>query len=327
MIVSRIWKDNKLILGPMAGITDHAFRQICREEGCGLVYSEMINARGLLELSEDELKDIGYFLSKDKPISVQVFGSDPDVISKAGKIAQDYFKADIVDFNMGCPARKILKNKEGGWLMRDPSLAFNITESLVKNLQVPVTIKIRKGWEDCLTALEISKKAEEVGVQAIAVHGRLVEQGFSGEADWDIIKQIGEEVEIPVLGNGDVFTPELSQKMLDYCNCSAVMIARGAMGNPWIFSRAQSLIEKGIKVPSPTLEERMEKALRHLDLLIEHKGENRGIKEMRKHAHWYVKAIKGAVAIRSKINKASSREEFVSLFDEILSRQSINIEG
>ena len=323
MIVSGFWKDNKLILGPMAGITDHAFRQICREEGCGLVYSEMINARGLLELSEDELKDTGYFLSKDKPISVQVFGSDPDVISKAGKIAQDYFKADIVDFNMGCPARKILKNKEGGWLMRAPSLAVNIMESLVQTLKVPVTIKIRKGWEDCLTALEISKKAEEVGVQAVAVHGRLVEQGFSGEADWDIIRQIGEEVGIPVLGNGDVFTPELSQKMLDYCNCSAAMIARGAMGNPWIFSRAQNLIEKGIKVPSPTLEERMEKALRHLDLLIEHKGENRGVKEMRKHAHWYVKAIKGAVAIRSKINKASSREEFVSLFDEILNRQSI----
>lgn len=305
----------------MASITDHAFRQLCREEECGLVFSEMISAKAMLEYSKEKLDKLAYFIKQDKPIAVQLFGSDRHIMGRAAEVAENYLQADIIDINMGCPARKILKNKEGGWLLRDTNHAALVMEELVHRVKVPVTIKIRKGWEDCQTALEIACLAEEKGIKAVTIHGRTVEQAFSGQADWEIIKKIKEKVNITVIGNGDVFTPDDAKQMFDYCGCDGVMIARGALGNPWIFRRAFSLIEHGVIIPPPSFEEKMEKALHHLDLLITFKGEMRATKEMRKHAHWYVKYARGASAIRKEINKATTRQDFIRIFNKILDLQ------
>jgi len=313
--------NNKLILAPMASITDHSFRQVCREEGCGLVFSEMISARAMLEYPPEKLDKLAFLIRQDKPIAVQLFGSDRQVMGRAAEVAESYLQADIIDINMGCPARKILKNKEGGWLLRDINHAALIMEELVQRVNIPVSIKIRKGWEDCQTALEISRLAEEKGIKAVTIHGRTVEQGFSGQADWEIIKKIKEKINITVIGNGDVFTPYDAKRMLDYCGCDGVMIARGALGNPWIFPRTLSLLEYGIATPPPSFEEKMEKALHHLELLLTFKGEARATKEMRKHAHWYVKYAKGANAIRKEINKATTRQDFIEIFNKILAGQ------
>ena len=205
--------------------------------------------------------------------------------------------------------------------MRSPALAKEIMDALLEQVNVPVSIKVRKGWDDCLNAVKISCLAEEAGVQMITVHGRTVDQGFSGKADWDIIREIKNQVAIPVVGNGDIFAPEDALQMLDYCNCDGVMVGRGAMGNPWIFRRTKKLLESGYLEPPPSLKERIDKAARHLDYLILDKGEVRGVKEMRKHTHWYVKSVPGAVTIRNRVNKASTKQDFLLLFEEIKAQQ------
>lgn len=310
--------SNNIILAPMAGVTDHPFRRICREEGCGLVFSEMISARGTLDLSREKLLKLACSLRRDKPIAVQFFGSDPQVVSEAAKIAQDIFEADIIDINMGCPARKILKNKEGAWLMREPYKAAKILEAVVSKVAVPVTVKIRKGWDDYLSAHELAKLAVNAGVKAVSVHGRTVEQGFSGNADWDIVGDLKKELEIAVIGSGDIREPEDVKKMLDYCGCDGVMVGRGALGNPWIFRRAREWIKKGEMLPAPASSERVGKALHHLNYLIEDKGEIRGCKEMRKHAHWYIKHTRGASSIKADINKAKSKKDYEFIFKKLL---------
>lgn len=310
------------MLAPMAGITDHPFRRICREEGCGLVFSEMLSARGLLDYPRAKLSELALSLKKDKPIAVQFFGSDPEVVSGAAKIAEELFHADIVDINMGCPARKIIKNREGAWLLREPDKAARIMEAVVKKVSIPVTVKIRKGWEDCLTAAEIARLAVNAGVKAVTIHGRTVEQGFSGKADRDIIGEIKEETGITVIGSGDVWNPADIKEMLDRSGCDGVMVGRGALGNPWIFSSAADFIVRGTVRPAPTLEERVKKASRHLDYLIEDKGETRGCKEMRKHAHWYIKYITGTAALKNDINKALSRKDYENVFAKLLSAQA-----
>lgn len=318
MIIGNYCSDNNLVLAPMAGITDHAFRQICREEGCGLVFSEMISAAGLLHLPRPMLDESASFFSADKPIAIQLFGRSPDLLGRAAKIAEDTLHADIIDINMGCPAKKILKNREGGWLLRDPLKAARIMEAVVKKVSVPVTIKIRKGWDDdCCTAHEISRLARECGIKAISIHGRTVEQGFRGQSDWDIIREIKEKAGITVIGSGDVFTPEDVKNMFDHCGCDGVMIGRGALGNPWIFARAFNLLRRGVTLPAPSLENRLEKALHHLKILIGYKGENRGAIEMRKHAHYYIKYVKNAVRFKSEINKASTQADYEHIFKQL----------
>ncbi len=310
--------SNNLILAPMAGISDHSFRQICREEGCGLVFSEMISARGILGYSKEKLNELAFFLKQDKPIAVQLFGSDSEIVSNVAKIAEDIFQADIVDINMGCPARKIIKNKEGAWLLREPDKAARIMEAVVRKVSIPVTVKIRKGWDDCINALEISRLAEEVGVKAVIIHGRTVEQGFSGRSDWDIISEVKDTAGIAVIGSGDIWEPEDIKRMFNECGCDGVMVGRGALGNPWIFSRTRKFMEKGIVPPGPTAKERVKKALRHLELLIIDKGENRGCKEMRKHAHWYIKFSRGAGILKSDINEAATKKDYEYIFEKLI---------
>ncbi len=322
LIIGNYLSDNKLLLAPMAGITDHAFRRICREEGCGLVFSEMISAAGLLHLPRPELdRNVPLFVA-DKPIAIQLFGRSPELIARAAKMAEDIFHADIIDINMGCPAKKILKNGEGGWLLKDPRKAARIMEAVVKKVAIPVTIKIRKGWdENSCTAPEIARLARECGIKAVSIHGRTVEQGFGGQSDWDIIREIKEKVDITVIGSGDVMSPEDVKKMLDHCRCDGIMIARGALGNPWIFARALELLSRGVTPPAPTLETRLSKALRHLELLIGYKGEGRAAIEMRKHAHYYIKYVKNAVRFKGEINKATTRADYEHIFEQLLGCQ------
>ncbi len=314
MKIGEFYIDNKMILAPMAGISDHSFRHICRREGCGLVFSEMISAKGLMGYKKQEVQELACNLKKDKPIAIQFFGSDPQVMAEAAKIAETVFFADIVDINMACPAKKILRNKEGAWLMRQPALAAEIMETVVKAVSIPVTVKIRKGWEDFINAVDFSLMARDVGIKAVSVHGRTVEQGFSGKSDRTILKEIKSKIDIPVIGSGDVWEPHDIRDMLDNCRCDGVMVARGALGNPWIFSRTEKWMRTGIMPSPPTREEKVEKALTHLKLLIEEKGEFRGAKEMRKHAHWYLKYSHRAGRLKEMVNKALSENDYKIIF-------------
>ncbi len=309
--------DNNLILAPMAGISDHSFRNICRMEGCGLVFSEMISARGVLGYTAEQIQDMAANIKKDKPIAVQFFGSDPRVMAEAAVIAEKIFFADIVDINMACPAKKILRNKEGAWLMREPSKAAVILKTVVNSVDIPVTVKIRKGWEGEANAVEFSLMAENAGIKAVSIHGRTVEQGFSGRADRSIIKAIKNKLNIPVIGSGDVWEPQDIAEILDSCGSDGVMVARGALGNPWIFSRAREWLRSGNMPLPPSPEEKAERALLHLKLLIEEKGPFRGVKEMRKHAHWYLKYFHNAGYLKKHVNNAVSEKDYEDIFGHV----------
>jgi nifR3 family TIM-barrel protein len=322
LIIGNFVSGNRLLLAPMAGITDHAFRRICREEGCGLVFSEMISAAGLLHFPRARLDSNASLLMADKPIAIQLFGRSPELLGRAAEMAEEVFHADIIDINMGCPAKKILKNREGGWLLRDPHGAARIMEAVVKKVSIPVTIKIRKGWDDdSCTAPEIARLARECGIKAVSIHGRTVVQGFGGQSDWDIIKEIKEKVDITVIGSGDIVSPEDIKKMLDHCRCDGVMIGRGALGNPWIFARALDFLCSGVVPPAPSLEARLAKALYHLELITGYKGEDRAAIEMRKHAHYYIKNVKNAVRFKNEINKAATRADYELIFKQLLGCQ------
>ena len=296
----------------MAGVTDLPFRILCKEMGCGLVYSEMVSAKGILYDNKNttELLEID---PKERPVAVQLFGSDPEILGAMAKKIEQY-PIDIIDVNMGCPAPKIVKNGEGSCLMKTPELVGKIVKSLVESQSKPVTIKFRKGFDDDhINAVEIAKIAEANGASAVAVHGRTREQYYSGKADWDIIKQVKEAVNIPVIGNGDVFTPQDAKNLLEHTGCDAIMVGRGAQGNPWIFKRILHYLNTGELLPEPTAEERVEKALRHAQMLIDYKGEYIGVREMRKHMAWYMKGMPGAAELRGKLNYAENRAELESL--------------
>ncbi|MBQ3615901.1 MAG: tRNA dihydrouridine synthase DusB [Anaerotignum sp.] len=312
MKIGNLELENNVFLAPMAGVTDLPFRILCKEMGCGLVYSEMVSAKGILYDNKNttELLEID---PKERPVAVQLFGSDPEILGAMAKKIEQY-PIDIIDVNMGCPAPKIVKNGEGSCLMKTPELVGKIVKSLVESQSKPVTIKFRKGFDDDhVNAVEIAKIAEANGASAVAVHGRTREQYYSGKADWDIIKQVKAAVNIPVIGNGDVFTPQDAKNLLEHTGCDAIMVGRGAQGNPWIFKRILHYLQTGELLPEPTAEERVEKALRHAQMLIDYKGEYIGVREMRKHMAWYMKGMPGAAELRGKLNYAENRAELESL--------------
>ena len=297
-------------------MTDLPFRLLCREQGAGLLCMEMVSAKAiyynnrntesLLEIHPDE-----------QPVSLQLFGSDPAIMSEMAKRIEERPFA-ILDINMGCPVPKVVKNGEGSALMKNPKLVYEIVSAIVKAISKPVTVKIRKGFDDDhVNAVEIAKIIEEAGAAAVAVHGRTREQYYSGKADWDIIRQVKEAVSIPVIGNGDVTSPQNADELVKQTGCDGIMIARGAQGNPWIFSEMIHWEETGELPPRPDKGEVREMMLRHARLQLEYKGEFSGIREMRKHVAWYTKGLKGAARLREKVNAVESLEELENLLTSL----------
>lgn len=312
MKIGNVEIENNVFLAPMAGVTDKPFRIICKEMGCGLVYSEMVSAKGMFYESKNTHKLLESD-EKERPVAVQLFGSDPVIMAQMAKRLED-MPIDIIDVNMGCPAPKIVKNGEGSALMKTPELVGKIVKALVESQKKPVTIKFRKGFDDdCINATEIAQIAEANGASAVAVHGRTRQQYYSGKADWDIIKEVKKAVKIPVIGNGDVDSPQKAKELFEHTGCDAIMIGRGAQGNPWIFKRTIHYLKTGELLPEPTAAERAETALRHARMLIEYKGEYIGVREMRRHLSDYTKGLPGAAAIRGRINCAESYEEIEEL--------------
>ncbi len=305
-----------IALGPMAGVTDLPFRSLCKEQGCDLLYTEMVSAKAILYKNKNT--DILLNLDeREHPIGVQLFGSDPDIMADIGaQVAEG--ECDFIDINMGCPVPKIVNNHEGSYLMTQPKLVEEILTKMCKAIDKPVTIKIRKGFRDGeAQAVEIAKIAEACGVAAIAVHGRTREQYYSGKADWDIIKAVKEAVSIPVIGNGDIDSAESAKKMIDYTGCDSIMIGRAARGNPWIFNQVKQYLKDGTVVPGPTKEEICQMILRHADMLCEYKSEYTGVREMRKHISWYTAGLPHSAKLRRGCNDVTSLEQLHELVDSI----------
>lgn len=308
---------NKIILAPMAGICDLPFRLLCKEQGVDILYTEMVSAKGM----HYNNKNTGPLIMTDKreePIGVQIFGSEPELMGEQAKRLEDKGFA-FIDVNMGCPVPKIVNNGEGSALMKNPELIGRIVEALVKSVSLPVTIKIRAGFTpDKLNAPEIARIAQESGASAVAVHGRTREQYYQGVANWDIIRQVKEAVDIPVIGNGDITSGQDVLRIKEQTGCDSFMIGRAAKGNPWIFKEIKHYLATGEELPRPTNREIRDMMLRQAQLMIEYKGEYTGIHEMRKHVAWYTQGIKDSAKLRASINMVESYAEMQELIDKTL---------
>ncbi len=312
--------ENKIILAPMAGVSNSPFRVLSREFGAGLVFAEMVSDKGLLHSNEKTIKLL-YMTAAEKPMAQQIFGSDLKSMVDAAVYIDKHSNADIIDINMGCPVPKVaIKAQAGASLMKNPDLIYEIVYSIVKQVSKPVTVKIRSGWDsDTINAVEVAKQIEKAGASAITVHARTRAQGYSGFADWDVIKAVKESVAIPVIGNGDVVDGPSAKKMLDYTGCDAVMIGRGALGNPWVFREIDAYLKDGTILDKPTHQEIKEMIIHHLESLCELKGEHIGVLEMRSHGPWYLKGIEHASTLRKQLSQAKTKEEvigFVNAFFE-----------
>ena len=308
--------DDPVFLAPMAGVTDTAYRVIVHDMGCPLAFAEMVSSQGIHYRNEHTMKMLRTEAG-ERPIAMQIFAKSAAMAAEAAAYIEEIGTADILDFNMGCPAPKVVKNGEGSALMREPKKAEEILTAVRRATKLPFTVKMRLGWDDASrNAVEIARMAEAVGVDAVAVHGRTREQFYSGNADYAAIAEVKRAVNIPVIVSGDIRRSADLARALDITGADAVMIGRGAQGNPWIFPQLIHWLRTGDELPPPTLTERAQVILRHLGLLVGYKGEYIGIREMRKHAAWYTRGLKGSAELRERFNRAASREEFVNILRE-----------
>ena len=313
--IGNVLLENNLILAPMAGVTDLPFRLLCKEQGAGLICTEMVSAKAIYfkNKNTESLMEID---ERERPVSLQLLGSEPDLMAEIAKQIEPR-NFDILDINMGCPVPKVVNNGEGSALMKNPKLVHEIVSKVSKAIQKPVTVKIRKGFtEDSVNAVEIAKILEDAGAAAVAVHGRTREQYYSGQADWEIIRKVKEAVSIPVIGNGDVDSPQKAEALVKETGCDGIMIGRAVQGNPWLFSRILHYQQTGELLPGPGMEEIKEMILRHAKMQLEYKGNYTGMREMRKHVAWYTTGMPHSASVRRMVNEVESYEQL----EELVSR-------
>ena len=307
---------NNIVLAPMAGISNSAYRTIIKEMGCGLIYAEMVSDKAITYGNEKTI-DMLYMDDFERPINQQIFGSDKESFVTAAKYIYENMKPDLIDINMGCPVPKVaVRSQAGSALLKDPEKVYEIVKAVVESVPIPVTVKIRSGWDsNSINAVEIAKIIEKAGASAIAVHPRTRAQGYSGNADWNIIKQVKENVSIPVIGNGDVVSCYDAKRMLEETGCDAVMIGRGVLGNPWLIKECVDYLEKGIEPKEVSIEEKINMIKKHLTLLEKTKDEKRSLLEIRSHAAWYLKGIPNGSKIKNQIFQSKSTKEIIDLLD------------
>ena len=314
--IGNVTLENNLILAPMAGVTDLPFRLLCKEQGAGLICTEMVSAKAI-HVKNKNTESLMEIDERERPVSLQLFGSEPDLMAEiANQIEHRNF--DILDINMGCPVPKVVNNGEGSALMKNPKLVHEIVYKVSRAIKKPLTVKIRKGFtEDSVNAVEIAKILEDAGAAAVAVHGRTREQYYSGQADWDIIRQVKEAVSIPIIGNGDVTSPEKAEKLVKETGCDGIMLGRAVQGNPWLFSEILYYQETGKMKPKPSMEEIKKMMLRHARLQLEYKGAYTGMREMRKHVAWYTSGMPHSASVRRMVNEVESYEQLEELVNRL----------
>lgn len=314
--------SNQVVLAPMAGICNSAYRQICKDMGCGLIYAEMVSDKAITYNNQKTI-DMLYMTEKERPISQQIFGSDKESFVEAAKFIEKEMKPDIIDINMGCPVPKVaVRAQAGSALLKDPDKIFDIVSSVVSAVNVPVTVKIRSGWDsNHINAVEVAKVIEKAGASAICIHPRTRSQGYSGKADWNIIKEVKENVSIPVIGNGDIKSPEDAKRMLEETKCDAVMIGRGVLGNPWLIKNTVNYLE-GKEVIDVSIVDRINMCLKHLKLLDSLKNEKLACLEIRNHISWYFKGIKGANELKNKVYQTTNIHDIILLLNEFKEAQN-----
>lgn len=316
--VGNIKIKNKVVFAPMAGVSNISFRTIIKEMGAGLIYSEMISTMGIKYGSQKTI-DLINFNETERPISIQIFGNDIDSFIKAAKYIEDNYHPDIIDINMGCPVPKIaLKSQAGSALLKNPDKIYEIVKQVVENTNTPISVKIRSGWdENSINAVEVAQKIEQAGASLIAIHARTRSQGYSGKANWDIIKQVKENVSIPVIGNGDIKTIYDAKKMLDETKCDAIMIGRATLGNPWFIKECVEYIENNKIIAPPTNIEKIDMINHHYELLKKYTSEKQALLEIRMHALWYIKGLPNIKEYKNKITSCKTEQEFKNLLNEI----------